>query len=105
MTKALEHLPDILKEERERRNLSQEQASVLMGVSKKAYGSYEERRAEPSIDSLMNLAAGYGYECFSHFLNKDYHGKLVKVSCYIAAYTNASPKKREIVDYILGLKK
>lgn len=105
MTRKLKDLPDLLKRERKSRGLSQEDAAKIIARPRGTYGSYEEGRAEPSIDALICLATAYGYTSLDVFLFGEFKSKKGSQDRLVQLYMSANKRKREIVDYILGLKK
>jgi DNA-binding XRE family transcriptional regulator len=47
---------------------TQEQSAKIIGISRQALGSYEEGRAEPSIENLFKICKGYGIADVGNFL-------------------------------------
>lgn len=102
----VEDLPDILKRERKRRGKNQQEAANIIGKKRSCYAAYEEGRAYPSIPSLQKFAQAYGYKTVDDLLGQK-NDKIKKddISILVESYMSSSKRKREIVDYILGLKK
>jgi transcriptional regulator with XRE-family HTH domain len=96
-------IPGILKQERLKRGLLQKEVAAIAKTPLKRYGSYEEGRAAPSLQTLVNLAEGYGYDSLDKFLfgRKEINGRQNKL---IDAYVSLPSEKRKIVDFILGIK-
>lgn len=53
-------LGDKLKEERKKRNLTQADMAVKLGMKRSTYSLYESGKREPNIDSLQEIASMLG---------------------------------------------
>lgn len=53
-------LGDKLKEERKKRNLTQADMAVRLGMKRSTYSLYESGKREPNIDSLQEIASKLG---------------------------------------------
>ena len=94
-------ISEILREHRKASQLTQQQVADALGITRSNYGSYEEGRAEPSIQRLIDLARFYNYPSFERFLELD--EPLQKRPKIQDAYLRAPADKRKIVDFILNL--
>lgn len=49
-----------LKEEREKRGLTQTEVGLVVGIGKTTYATWEQCRSMPDVDTLYRLAKYYG---------------------------------------------
>jgi transcriptional regulator with XRE-family HTH domain len=90
-----------LRQLRTDRNYTQEKVAELIGIKRSRYGSYEDGRAEPSIQILRSLAILYGFRSIDKMLGLEDGGALR--SKVLEHYYNLDLDKRKIVDFILNL--
>jgi hypothetical protein len=55
---------------RHKENLTQESFGKMLGISKGMVQSYEDGRAEPSLDTIKNIADTFGIDDLYLFLYK-----------------------------------
>lgn len=98
------YLPVILKSHRCRLEITQEEMARLAYISRPAYASYEEGRAEPSLGVLIRIAKVAGYSSLDDFLSlKDADISDRKAHILYERYNRMRPEQRKIVDFIMNL--
>ena len=94
----------IFRENRRALCLTQEGMAAKLGMGRARYAAYEEGRSQPSISDLLAIVEKLNFKSVEDFLqvkidNREKRHKM------IIAYEWLSQEKKEIVDFILGIKK
>lgn len=94
-----------LKDLRKQKRLTQAQTADAIGITRSAYGSYEEGRAEPSIPILLRFVKFYRFESIDQLLG-EMPGNVQNVEHpVLKAYYRLKPDMKAIVDFILTQEK
>lgn len=93
--------PAILRHYRNLLEMSQQQVSDVIGINRSTYQSYEEGRAEPSLELIFSLMQLYGVDTVNEFLMMK-EVKTRKRSWLHISYYRLPLDKRAIVDFILN---
>lgn len=98
------NIPQRLKAVRESRKLNQEKVANGIGIKRSTYASYEEGRATPSIQLLIQLAFFYDFNSLDQLLGISIEEeKNTDKSSFSEAYHAIDPERRKIVDFVLNL--
>lgn len=89
-----------LKDLRKHAGLTQEQLAKAIGITRSAYGSYEEGRAEPPIPVMVRFVMFYKLDSIDHLIGFVPGGN-AKVHPFLNAYYSLPAKMKLIVDFIL----
>lgn len=95
------NIPQRLKDLRKDAGFSQLVVADAIGMKRAAYQAYEEARAIPPLETLVNLSILYGFKTINELLGISEPEK--KQNKVLDAYYQADPEKRKIVDFILNL--
>lgn len=87
-----------LKEVRAKKRLTQASVADTIGISRTSYQSYEEGRAQPSIETLIALSSLY---CFSSINELLGHAK-PSMHPLVEKYAVLGEAEKKIVDFILN---
>lgn len=90
---------------------NQTKAADLLGISRKAYSSYEEGRAVPPLNTLPTIAHVFGISNIISFLENPHfvhHHQEREFTIHYESplekrYASAPSKERKIVDLALGI--
>jgi transcriptional regulator with XRE-family HTH domain len=85
---------------RQDNNLTQKQVAEYLRLKPRTYQAYEEARCEPSLSTICKLCDLYMMAGIDELIGKEPGEKKNEL---VVRYKSASPEKRNIVDYILGL--
>jgi predicted transcriptional regulator len=90
-----------LKKYRQACNLSTSDVAKLIPMKPGTYRKYEEGRAEPNIATLLRLKEIFGLRSVDELLTNTPADKKESIA---EKYYSLPPDKRQIVDFVMGLK-
>lgn len=92
-----------LKVLRKREEMTQEQVADAIGIPRSRYGSYEDGRAEPKLETLYLLTKYYRFKSLEAFLGIG-DPKVPTKSDLLLSYQKAPKEIKAIVDFALKMK-